>query len=173
MQNSNSPKILIAPHKPALIYGVAQKLPVLVRIQAPDADPSQKKDRKPYHLSLVIDRSGSMSGEPLMEAVRCARHIIDQLKSTDIASLVVFDSRVNTLTPAQPVGNRKALYAALAHIRSGGSTNLYGGWKAGMESILPDARNAAMTRVILLSIHLTYNLFCSGRCINCLHFHVF
>ena len=92
-----------------------------------------------------------MSGEPLHEAVRCARHMIDRLTPTDLASLVVFDDRVDTMVPARPVGDRKPLYAALAHIRSGGSTNLHGGWKAGMESILPGAGNAALARVILLS----------------------
>ena len=135
MTNTNNPTVLITPLKPALIHGMAQKLPVLVRIQAPDPDPTQQKVRRPYHLSLVIDRSGSMSGEPLVEAVRCAKHIVDRLEPTDIASLVVFDDRVKTLTPAQPVGNRKALYAALAQIGPGGSTNLHGGWKTGAETL--------------------------------------
>ena len=61
--------------KPAVIAGVAQKLPVLIRVQAPDPLATEKKARKPYHLALVIDRSGSMSGPPLAEAVRCAKHI--------------------------------------------------------------------------------------------------
>ena len=151
MPNTNTPQVLITPLKPALILGVAQKLPVLVRVQAPDPDPDQKKARKPYHLSLVIDRSGSMSGAPLIEAVRCAKHMIDRLEATDIASLVIFDDRVKELAPARPVGDRKALYSALAMVHSGGSTNLHGGWKAGSESILPDASTAAMARVILLS----------------------
>ena len=151
MQNANTPQVLITPLKPALIMGMAQKLPVLVRVQAPDPDPAQKKDRKPYHLSLVIDRSGSMSGEPLMEAVRCAKHIVDRLESTDVASLIVFDDRVKTLAPAKPVGDRKALYAALAHVHSGGSTNLNGGWQAGAASIIDDTKSAALARVILLS----------------------
>lgn len=151
MPANNSPQVLIVPLKPALILGMAQKLPVLVRVQAPDADPAQQKVRKPYQLSLVIDRSGSMSGEPLLEAVRCARHMIDRLAPTDLASLVSFDDRVDVMVPARPVGDRKTLYAALSHIRSGGSTNLHGGWKAGMESILPGAGNAALARVILLS----------------------
>jgi len=144
-------QVLIAPHKPALIMGVAQKLPVLIRVQAPDPEPGQKKERKPYHLSLVIDRSGSMSGAPLMEAVRCARHMIDRLEPTDVASLYAFDDHVRELSPARQVGNRKALHSALAAIQSGGCTNLYGGWKAGAESILPEASNAALARVILLS----------------------
>ena len=149
--NTTTQKILITPIKPALIMGMAQKLPVLIRIQAPDATDTPSKERKPYHLSLVIDRSGSMSGEPLREAVRCARHIIDRLAPTDVASLVVFDDNVKTLAPAKPVGDRKMLHVALAHIHSGGSTNLHGGWQTGMKEILEDAPQAAMARVILLS----------------------
>ena len=61
MPDTNTPQVLIIPLKPALIHGVAQKLPVLVRVQAPDpapaTAPSTTKQRKPYHLSLVIDRS--------------------------------------------------------------------------------------------------------------------
>lgn len=151
MQNHNTPQVLITPLKPALIMGMAQKLPVLVRVQAPDPDPALKKERKPYHLSLVIDRSGSMSGEPLLEAVRCAKHIVDRLESTDVASLIVFDDRVKTLAPAQPVGDRKALYAALTHVRSGGSTNLHGGWQTGAAEILNGVKQTALARVILLS----------------------
>ena len=105
MPDNNIPQILIQPLKPALIAGMAQKLQVLVRVQAPDAPTAEKKARKPYHLALVIDRSGSMSGPPLAEAVRCAKHITDQLAPTDTASLVIFDDRVQTLVPARPVGD--------------------------------------------------------------------
>lgn len=151
MQDSKTPQILITPLKPALIAGMAQKLPVLVRIQAPDANPAQKKERKPYHLSLVIDRSGSMSGEPLREAVRCARYIIDRLESTDAAALTLFDDRVLPLVPVCPVGDRKAFHAALRRVREGGSTNLHGGWQAGAAAILENAGQSALARVILLS----------------------
>ena len=149
--SNTEPQVLITPLKPALIQGMAQKLPVLIRVQAPDLDPAKKVERKPYHLSLVIDRSGSMSGEPLHEAVRCARYIVDQLDATDQASLVVFDDRVKVLAEASPVGDRKHLHGALTRIHSGGSTNLHGGWLSGMNSLLPKASEAALARVILLS----------------------
>jgi hypothetical protein len=86
-----APQVVLTPLKPALIAGLAHTVPVLVRVQAPDADLSAVPVRQPYHLSLVIDRSGSMSGQPLQEAVRCSRHIVDRLLPTDVASLVTFD----------------------------------------------------------------------------------
>ena len=148
---NTEPQVLITPLKPALIQGMAQKLPVLIRIQAPDLEPSNKVERKPYHLSLVIDRSGSMSGEPMHEAVRCAKYIVDQLDAGDLASIVVFDDRVKVMAETAPVSDRKHLHSALAKIRSGGSTNLHGGWQSGMETLLPRAAEAALARVILLS----------------------
>jgi Ca-activated chloride channel family protein len=149
--NNTESQVLITPLKPALIQGMAQKLPILIRVQAPDPDLSKKVERKPYHLSLVIDRSGSMSGEPLIEAVRCARYIVDRLDAKDMASLVVFDNNIRVLAETAVVGDRKILHSALTQVRPGGNTNLYGGWKAGMESLLPQCSEAALARVILLS----------------------
>ena len=148
---NNTTQLILTPLKPALIAGHAQRLPVLIRVQTPDPEPGTQTARKPYHLALVIDRSGSMSGAPLQEAVRCARHMVDRLAPADRASLITFDDTVRTLVPAAPVGDRKALHAMLDRIHSGGSTNLCGGWQAGAGELLPDAASAALSRIILLS----------------------
>jgi len=55
------------------------------------------------------------------------------------------------LVPARPVADRKALHLALSRVHSGGSTNLHGGWQVGADALLPDAGQAALARVILLS----------------------
>lgn len=149
--SQNTPAILLQPLKSALIIGHDQRVLVLVRVQAPDADPAPAKVRPPYHLALVIDRSGSMSGEPLHEAKRCAGYIVDQLRPDDRASLVQFDNQVKLLVPAEPVGNRKALHQALNAIQEGGMTNLHGGWEAGATSLAEHVRQAGLSRVILLS----------------------
>jgi Ca-activated chloride channel family protein len=148
---NNAPQVLLTPLKAALIAGHAQKLHVLVRVQAPDADPAAVKPRPPYSLALVIDRSGSMAGEPLQEAVRCARHIVDNLQPADRAAIVQFDSHVLVLAPAVPVADRRHLHQALDAIHEGGTTNLHGGWAAGAKSLRDFAREVGLARVILLS----------------------
>jgi len=60
-----------APKKPALLEHRYNELEVLLRVRA-DERRGQGFERQPFNLSVVIDRSGSMSGRPLKEAVRCA-----------------------------------------------------------------------------------------------------
>ena len=101
-RDTSLPTLLATPRRPALLAGHDNTLEVLVRIQAPDA-PAELPQRSPLHLSLVIDRSGSMSGKPLAEAQRCAEFVLDGLLPTDRLSLVVYDDGVDTLVPAVPV----------------------------------------------------------------------
>lgn len=147
----SSPQVLLTPLKSALLAGHAQRLAVLLRVQAPDAQPGAGRTRPPYHLALVLDRSGSMSGEPLHEAKRCAAHIVDQLRPDDRASLVQFDNQANVLVPALPVGDGQHMHQALSGIHEGGMTNLHGGWEAGAQGLLEHVRQAGLSRVILLS----------------------
>ena len=50
--------------------------------------------RSPLHLSLVLDRSGSMSGPALTEAKKGAQEAIAHLSEGDKVGLVVYDNRV-------------------------------------------------------------------------------
>ncbi len=145
-----APTLIITARRPALLAGHDNELDVLVRVQAPDA-PAELPARNPLHLSLVIDRSGSMSGQPLEEAKRCAEFVLDGLQATDQMSLVVYDSDVETLVPAMPLGDRETLRRAIRRIASRGMTNLHGGWLQGAGTLAPHTRDNVTSRVILLS----------------------
>jgi Ca-activated chloride channel family protein len=94
MSNTNNTqpalKLLLTPDRLALAARDPTILRVLARVQAPAAA-VDALPRRPLHLALVLDRSGSMSGAPLQEAKRCARHIIDSLAPGDRAAIFALE----------------------------------------------------------------------------------
>ena len=112
MPNANNTssvfQLLLTPEKAALVAGHATTLRVLARVQAPDLPPGTVP-RAPLHLALVLDRSGSMSGAPLEEAKRCARHIVDSLAPGDRAAIFAFDDEIERVAPLTPAADKLAL----------------------------------------------------------------
>lgn len=141
--------ILISPLKAAI---PAQGGPVdlLIRLQAPDPEPDQAIEHLPKRLALVVDRSGSMSGQPLREALRCVMHIANHLTPQDDLSLVVYDDKADVLLPLHKVTSVTDIQKAVEGVREGGSTNLFGGWLAGARQ-LASGSAATISRVMLLS----------------------
>ena len=88
----------------------------------------------PLRLALVLDRSGSMAGDKLAVAQRCAAWLVSRLRPVDELALVSYDDEVRLLAPLAPV-REGPLRAAVAGLRPGGSTNLSGGWLRGLEQV--------------------------------------
>jgi Ca-activated chloride channel family protein len=96
--------------------------------------PADSDARPPLRLALVLDRSGSMTGEKLAVAKRCAAWLVSRLRADDELALVAYDDSVRLLAPLAPV-RESELRAAIAGIAPGGSTNLSGGWLRGLEQL--------------------------------------
>ncbi len=152
-QAAAQPAIILSPIR-AGIPAAGGTLEVLVRVQAPakPASPGNETTtpRPPFRLALVVDRSGSMSGAPLTEALRCVHHIAGRLKPTDAVAVVLYDDQVQRPVPLRRATNAAAIEAALAGVESGGSTNLYAGWEAGARQLESGTKDS-ISRVILLS----------------------
>mgnify|MGYP000093022003 FL=1 len=144
--------------KPTIVFSPLQAgvpaaggaVDVLVRLRAPQQPARLPLKHQAKRLALVVDRSGSMSGQPLEEALRCVEHIASHLTPQDAMSLVVYDDKVDVVLPMQPVKSMDAVRQAIARVQSGGMTNLHGGWLAGAQQLEGASANA-ISRVILLS----------------------
>lgn len=143
------PTIVFSPLQ-AGVPAAGGALEVLVRVQAPDRPADLAATHLPKRLALVVDRSGSMNGQPLQEALRCVEHIASHLTPQDAMALVVYDDKVDTLLPLQTMRSADAVAKAIAGVQAGGMTDLHGGWLAGAQQ-LEGGTEQTVSRVILLS----------------------
>lgn len=108
----------------------------------------------PLNLSLVLDRSGSMSGEKLENVKKAVIYVINQLSSEDILSIVFYDSNVEVLMEPQRLENKENIIKKVSAINSGSSTNLEGGIRKGYDLVKGAKKlvvGEMVNRVLLLS----------------------
>lgn len=117
----------------------------MLELQAPSQGPS--KGRPPLHLALVIDRSGSMSGDKLRYAQASAAYLARRLGAKDQMALVTYDDHVDLLASMGTL-NGEQLATTVGSIHPGGTTNLSGGWLKGLEEVRRSDEDA--TRKVLL-----------------------
>lgn len=109
--------------------------------------------RPPLSLAIVIDRSGSMSGEKLIQAKRAAESFATRLSARDRVAIVQYDDAAQVLLPSvnMDAAGKARARAAIGSIRDGGGTNLHDGLALGRDQILGTPLSGALNRVLLLS----------------------
>jgi Ca-activated chloride channel family protein len=105
---------------------------------------------KPAAFCLVLDRSGSMNGEPLAKAKQAALLAVRNLRPDDNFGMVIFDDEAQVIVPCQPAAKKESFIQAIGGIEVGGNTNLTGGWMLGRDE-LQKAPHEASRRLLLLS----------------------
>jgi Ca-activated chloride channel family protein len=143
-------------------YGVAPVLTenrsaVFVQIGFSSGIDAATFHRLPLNLSVVLDRSGSMSADGKMDLAKSALyHLIDQLDEGDRLSIVLFDDRVDVLVEPAMVIDRAKLKNAVAGIFPRNSTNMAAGLRQGSTFVQAHAGQLGVSdRVMVFTDALT------------------
>ncbi len=88
-------------------------------------------------VQLVLDRSGSMSGQPLESAKGSILKLIDRLAPQDSFGLVAFDDQALVIAPTRTMADHAmpALRKAIREMSTGGSTDISAGYLLGLREL--------------------------------------
>lgn len=125
-----------------------QRLYLLARLAT---GPAQHQERRPLNLSLVLDRSGSMAGAKLDFTREAAQFLVQNLGSQDRLSIILYNDKVETLFPPEPVRHKDMICQRIEGIKAGGTTNLSGGWLEGCNFVARYLSDDSLNRVILMT----------------------
>jgi len=122
-------------------------------VVAADALPTDRMARIPTDLVVVLDRSGSMQGKPLADALGSIRELIGRLGADDRFALVTYASDVALAIPLQAATpeNRGRWNERVDRIGPGGGTNMAIGIELAADTLVTNRQAGRMPRVILLS----------------------
>ncbi len=88
-------------------------------------DSERRKDMPSVAMTLVIDRSGSMTGVPLEMAKAACRATVGTLEGDDLIEVVAFDSTPVRYVKMGPARYRNRIEGDIARIQPGGGTEIF------------------------------------------------
>lgn len=125
----------------AAAYGLFTLVP-----PSPEAKPAEVT----RDLSLLIDTSGSMSGEPLAQAKRVASALVDSLTEQDTLEMIEFSFQARAFAPspeaATPAFKKKAL-AWIRGLEASGGTEMV----TGVRESLRNVRAGSQRQVVMIT----------------------
>jgi len=122
-----------------------------VMLEVRPADGVAAGNAAPVNLSLVIDRSGSMKGTRIRNAIAGAVGAVERLNDGDVVSVVTFDTQTQVVVPTTVIGPgaRERINGAIRGIGLGGDTCISCGLEEGMRLLAQTT--GKVNRIILLS----------------------
>ncbi|MEO3808994.1 VWA domain-containing protein [Sphaerisporangium sp. B11E5] len=138
----------LLPERPVVRDDAISEVDLVVEVSCQSAE-TREEPAGPMNLCLVIDRSGSMSGDKLDTAKASCANIFRRLGANDQLTVVTFDDVaeviVNPQTPRDQVTQR------ISAIFARGMTNLSLGWYQGLLELQTHVGTTHYSRLFLLS----------------------
>jgi Ca-activated chloride channel family protein len=101
------------------------------------------------NLCLVLDRSGSMGGQPLETVKKAAIELIEQMSPEDRISVIAFDHKAKVVVENQPLDNPRAIADKINALRASGGTCIDDAIKLALKEINKSKENAVSQAFVL------------------------
>jgi hypothetical protein len=125
-----------------IVYVEAKILP---QAQSPQSATSVR------NIALVLDRSGSMAGEPVQALRQAVTAALGTLAERDVVSIVLFGSEVETVLEARRRDQIGDLDTLLARIEPAGGSALYDALNQGAAQLRRYAASATINHLVLVT----------------------
>ena len=110
-------------------------------------------DYQNVNMVIVMDRSGSMSGQKIRDAKKAVLNLLTDLSPSDRLALVAYSDGVTRLSGLLPVtpAYQKRLSSIIHNVSVGGGTNLGQGLREGINLLMSSEKTENPGRLILIS----------------------
>lgn len=112
-------------------------------------DTEKSRNQPSVALVLIIDRSGSMSGQPIEMAKEAAKASASMLTGSDQIGIIAHDSNAIPIIPMTRASNRLRIQNAIATITADGGTDIFPALQMGYDWLR--STTARIKHVIVLS----------------------
>ena len=109
----------------------------------------KEKEHPSLAIVLVIDKSGSMSGEPIELARQAAKSSVELLSAKDQVGVIAFDGGAKVVAELTSAVNKNSVISQIDTIGAGGGTNMYPAMAEGRDMLA--AATAKIKHMIVLS----------------------
>jgi Ca-activated chloride channel family protein len=112
----------------------------------------RQEERKPVHLTFLVDVSGSMSSrDKLPLAQQSLKILTNNLQEGDTVALATYAGRTEIILPPTGVEKKRDIMDAIDRLSSGGGTGMSSGMEAAYKLALQNHKRDHVNRVIVVS----------------------
>lgn len=108
----------------------------------------------PLNLCLILDRSGSMHGEPIKNVIQAVEGLLDRLNPGDRISVVAFAGSAEVIIPNQVVADLGNIKSQIKNkLKASGGTVIAEGLQLGITELMKGTRGAVSQAFLLTDGH--------------------